>query len=270
MSGVEPRWRLRHGWPAKLVRRIVPAKWRPIGYLEGKTYADVGGRVYGGPFKGTKYLRRAFGSAYIPKLLGIYESELHDVIDRICELKSRVIVDIGAAEGYYAVGLALRNPQAKVYAFEAVEEARCLLMELRAINGVDAHVEILGRCERPDLQEILEQHESSVIICDCEGCEVMLLDPLRAPALRRAHVLVEVHDYILAGISEELSGRFGDTHNIREIWQVERRIEDYPFRSAYLALLPRGYLRWAVNEWRPYQMSWLWMEPKVAGAWGSS
>jgi hypothetical protein len=26
-------------------------------------------------------------------------------------------------------------------------------------------------------------------------------------------------------------------------------------------LLPRSYLNWAVSEWRPTRMSWLWMRP---------
>src|SRR6478672_6897407 len=65
--------------------------------------------VQHGPFKGMKYPGvNSVGSALIPKLLGSYERELHPLIDSICAGQYDQVVDIGCAEGYYAVGLAMR------------------------------------------------------------------------------------------------------------------------------------------------------------------
>ena len=66
--------------------------------------------VLNGPFRGMKYLSRAYCSAVLPKLLGTYECELIPAIDRLARSDADRIVDIGAAEGYYAVGLALKVP----------------------------------------------------------------------------------------------------------------------------------------------------------------
>ena len=68
----------------------------------------------------------AAGNAHIhiPKLLGVYERELNPYIEQACALNFPLIVDVGAAEGYYAVGMALRNPSARVIAFEMDARAR--------------------------------------------------------------------------------------------------------------------------------------------------
>src|SRR5438105_426555 len=71
--------------------------------------------VLDGPFRGLRYpSASSLHSGLLPKLLGTYEAELHGPIEHL--LKSRTygaVVDVGAAEGYYAVGFALRCPEAR-------------------------------------------------------------------------------------------------------------------------------------------------------------
>src|ERR1700722_2566319 len=99
------------------LRKSIPARFRPIGYLESLARQQTSCRVRTGPFAGMRYGSVSVGSAYIPKLLGIYERELSSFIEAACLKRPDLIVDVGAAEGYYAVGLAVRNPTAKVIAF---------------------------------------------------------------------------------------------------------------------------------------------------------
>src|SRR5580658_7783427 len=103
---------------AAAARKAVPARYRPVGYLINLTRQRCNNSVHSGPFHGMRYINRAIGSAYIPKLLGIYEKELHAVVERACSLDFSLILDIGSAEGYYAVGMALRNAGARIEAFE--------------------------------------------------------------------------------------------------------------------------------------------------------
>ncbi|MBT8196145.1 MAG: hypothetical protein KJO64_06945, partial [Bacteroidia bacterium] len=59
--------------------------------------------VLNGPFKGLKYSSdNSFGSAFYPKLLGVYEKELHVVFNQIQNNNYSEIIDVGCAEGYYA------------------------------------------------------------------------------------------------------------------------------------------------------------------------
>ncbi len=208
-----------------------------------------------------RYVTNSVGSAYLPKLLGIYERELTPFVEKACASKPKLIVDVGGAEGYYAVGLAIRNPQARIVAFEMEEKGRTALQEMSKLNNVTEQIEVHGKCEPEDLQTLLACESAPLIVCDVEGYEEKLLDIQTVQSLRGATILAEMHDFINAGISEKLLNRFDATHTIARIWQEPRARNDFPWQTLGTALLPKSYLDWAVSEWRPVRMSWLWMEP---------
>ncbi len=218
-------------------------------------------RVLAGPFRGMRYIDTSFYSAYIPKLAGLYEKELAMVVETACERRLNPIVDIGAAEGYFAVGFALRNPDAHVIAFEMQEGGRTALNEMITLNDVRERVQVRAKCEPADLQTVLGCAARPLVVCDVEGYELMLLNPAAVPALTNAHILVELHDFIEPGLAETLESRFSGTHRLTRIWQVDRSPDEFPFSTVYTRLLPTSYLAWAVSEWRPERMSWFWMEP---------
>jgi hypothetical protein len=240
---------------------LIPARYRPIGYLLHLTRTRTEGRIRSGFFAGVRYVDDSVGSAYIPKLLGIYENELAAEVENICRRKPALIVDIGAAEGYYAIGLSVRNPQARIVAFEMEPGGRAALRKMSLLNDVATRVEVRGKCEPADLADALGNQSDPVVICDVEGYEAKLLDPETVPALATAAVLVELHDFIIPGITEELKNRFSATHRIKHIWQQPRSRSQFPWRTFGTGLLPKTYLDWSVSEWRPVRMAWLWMEP---------
>src|SRR3954454_23679734 len=96
--------------------------------------------VSGGPFARLVYPDRA-PISLVPKLLGIYERELHGAVEAAIRARPAVIVNVGAADGYYAVGLPRRCPAAAVHAFEADAAAADLCRRVAAANGVDVRVE---------------------------------------------------------------------------------------------------------------------------------
>jgi hypothetical protein len=251
---------------AKLARKIIPARFRPIGYLENLVGARTKGRIPGGPFAGMRCIGTAVSNAqiHIPKLLGIYERELNPYIEEACALHFPLIVNVGAAEGYYAVGMALRNPTAKVIAFEKEAAERWALAEAARLNAMTDRVEIRTICEREDLERLVAHTSRALVICDVEGYEAVLLDPASAPSLRRAFILVELHEFIERGIGKKIRERFLATHEIRQIEQQDRAIADFPFQNFYTRCLPKRYLHWAVGESRPERMSWFWMVPRTA------
>jgi hypothetical protein len=248
---------------ASFIRKIVPKRFRPIGYIEHLVNTRTGGRVGSGPFAGMRYIDNAVGSAYVPKLLGIYERELNEAIDEACALSFPLIIDIGAAEGYYATGLALRNKNARIIAFEMEQEGREALQAMLELNQSVSRVEIRGKCEPAELRTILQREQRALILCDVEGDEETLLNPTVVPELRLGHLLVEMHDFIHPGVTDRVIQRFEATHQIERIWQVPRKRSEMPWRTLGTFFLPRRYLDWAVSEWRPVQMSWLWMKPRL-------
>lgn len=67
-------------------------------------------KVASGPFKGTLCRFTESGDGVISKLAGVYEKELFPAFEKVIRLSPEVIVDIGAAEGFYVAGLARTRP----------------------------------------------------------------------------------------------------------------------------------------------------------------
>jgi hypothetical protein len=245
------------------IRRLIPERFRPIGYLTHLARERTSRTVASGPFAGLKYGEVSQGSAYIPKLLGIYERELRPQVTEIIVRNPRLIIDIGAAEGYYAVGLARTLPEVRVIGFEMEASGREALSSMAARNGVADRLDVRGKCEPQDLSYALGDEQSVTIICDVEGYEEVLLDPTAVPCLARAAILVELHDFLVPGLRDTICRRFESTHEITLITQERRDRDEFPWRTFATALLPKSYLDWAVSEWRPVTMEWLWMVPSA-------
>lgn len=223
--------------------------------------------VHSGPFAGVRYLHDAVSGGYIPKLLGIYERELHPVIMSLPQQDIRNIINIGASDGYYAVGLARCLPKVHVLAFEMEPLGQEFIRRIADNNGLGDRVTVFARCDLPDLQAAASKLERPLVLCDVEGYEDVLLDPLKLPALRAAWLLVELHDGKNPGVSERIRARFEPTHTIETIWQTKRTAADFPFSNDYTRSLAPEHLAAAVDEGRPVRdgvtpMNWFWMVPR--------
>jgi hypothetical protein len=216
---------------------------------------EKGAVVQNGPFEGMIYHERIAGVVPTHKLLGVYEKELWPVINTICRTDYSCIVDIGAADGYYVVGLARRISGAKVIAYEAQVQLHRLIRELAASNCVSDQIEINGTCDAESLSAALDGKGRCLIVCDIEGAEEVVLDPMRVPVLGTSDILVEIHDHLCPEVSCKLIDRFQVTHDIAEIESVARTREDYPFsHSGDVDLLVQ-----AMNECRDPANKWFWM-----------
>ena len=226
----------------------------------------AGGRVAAGPFAGMPY-RRSKLATYPSKILGTYELEIADLVERLCGHAFPRIVNVGAAEGYYAVGFARRCPHAKVVAFEAKEALRRDLLRLAGDNNVADRLEVRGLCQPGDLEKALAGFENVLLIVDVEGAESDLLNPVSVPNLNQAHIVVELHDFIVPGVSSLVRRRFEATHVITEVYSRPRTADDLTVQhvSKCRAVCPRHLIEFALDEGRPCQMVWFLLEPARLG-----
>jgi len=172
--------------------------------------------VLSGPFKGMMYGNlEAHCSALHPKLLGCYEMELIPTIREAIEKRYSVVVDVGAAEGFYAIGLAMRISDAKVIAYEQEEDARKELAALAKLNHVADRIEIRERCEPQDLASL--GTSGGLLILDCEGYEDKLLSKAAIATLCSWDFLIETHDGIIPEVTQRLEERFRETHRTSRI-----------------------------------------------------
>ena len=214
------------------------------------------GRIASGPFMGMHYAKKAYGSQLIPQLAGTYELELRYVIADIQAYSYTTMVDIGAGEGYYAVGLARTLPSASVICFEQHRPSSQLLKNVAMANDVAGRLVILGRCDVDALSRVLTQHSKrearTLVICDVEGFESVLLDPVSVPALTKSDILVELHGEAIAA---QIHLRFEPTHFISAIRSRPRVDSDWPSGLK----MPGDDVVECMNEYRAPQ-EWFWMK----------
>lgn len=215
-----------------------------------------GARIRGGPFAGMEYVNAATEGALIPRLLGTYESELHPYLQRFAAEGIDTVIDVGCAEGYYAVGLARLMPQAVVHAFDIDEAARSACAELAAKNDVADRVRVGGAFAPRDFQAFAGRR--ALVIVDAEGAELDILQPQQAPALARMNLIVETHDVYRQGALQEIARRFAPTHELILVRQQPKVFE----LPGWLQELPHLDQLLAVWEWRAAPTPWLVMRPK--------
>lgn len=211
--------------------------------------------VVAGPFQGMRYAEvQSVGSALFPKLLGTYEQELKPAIDQIIGTPYTAIVDIGCAEGYYAVGLAMRFPGIPVFAFDTDPQARYLCSQNALLNGVA--IEVHGLCDRERLLSLPLGHRA-LIVMDCEGYETRLLDRDVVGSLSHHDFLVESHDCVAIETTQALLESFRDTHDVQMISSVDDIDKAYGYQLAELEALALGERKILLSENRPTIMKWL-------------
>jgi precorrin-6B methylase 2 len=215
--------------------------------------------VRSGPFKGMLYIRTSIGSTLSPKLLGTYESELRPIIANIIAHAPDRIIDIGAAEGYYAVGLARALPGCNITAFETEPTGRNLIRQLAALNAVSDRVFVLETCDEKSLAGTLRLGD--LVIMDVEGAERDILSTETAALLAASPILLELHDFIHPSVASEIAGRFSKTHTWEEIWSRTRTIENIPSELTRYKYFGTARIVALMDETRPCPMRWWFMTP---------
>lgn len=208
--------------------------------------------VQTGPFRGMLYPRSAVVSRHAtPALIGQYERQLYPFLQAAAS-EAEVVVDIGHAEGYYAVGLARQGKS--VVAFDVDPHEHRVCSEMAALNGVSL---MLRRwCSPQDLLS-LAGGRRALVISDIEGGELDLFTPEVVSALKNAHIIIELH----AKTKEDnarFTRRFVETHVITLMEQ-----EGTAARSDLLAFLGQDAQRMA-TEYRTFQQ-WLVATPIETG-----
>jgi predicted RNA methylase len=242
-------------------KKLFPDLFIALKNLSGNLYIDeinelivreCAGAVVAGPFAGMRYIAEANSSALAPKLLGTYEKELHETMRAVISRPYDLVLDVGCAEGYYAVGLALRMPSVTVNAYDIDPAALRNLQTLTALNNVSDRVINSGLCSPGEF----DRHGNlrCLVICDIEGAERDLLDPAAASALRGFDIVVEIHDGPeRTDIHDLLQQRFAPTHRLSFVPYEERTAAD----GAQIKSLSRAKSRQlAVEEFRTYGIEW--------------
>lgn len=231
------------------------AVWRSK--IWANTLVNLDTHIRTGPFKGMNYVVQSAEGALMPRMLGIYERELHGELAALAESPPETVIDIGCAEGYYAVGLARLMPGVTVHAFDIDETARRRCGLLAEANGVADRVKVGGEFTGADFARFAGTR--TLVFIDAEGFEDEILRPDLYPALRGFDLIVETHPIPRPGVTGRLIERFASTHDITRIDPAVTRADLIP-RVAQASHLDMMIACW---EWRAGPTPWLVMRSRT-------
>ena len=199
--------------PAKTINSILymVASWRANALAHDRLNQSEG-RVMSGPFQGMNFYFNDTLGCYAPKLLGVYEMEMHSFIREAIAKQYEAVINIGCAEGYYAVGFATTMPNSIIHAHDIDEKLQAVTSRVAQKNNVQDRVKIGGLFDGSRFAEF--KGKRTLVFCDIEGAERELIDPAAYPELLNMDVLLECHECFILGLREIMAKRFEKTHTI--------------------------------------------------------
>jgi len=166
-----------------------------------------GWKVAFGPFVGMKISQSSWwGQTDLGgKILGFYELEVLKTLCKINKTKYKSFIDLGAADGYYAVGIVLSKMFDHSICFEMSKHGRQVIRQNAEINNVLNKISVYGFADE-NFDNLIPQLRLSeaVLLIDIEGAEFNLLSEKMLSKLRYSFLIVELHEFMIENGDVEL------------------------------------------------------------------
>lgn len=250
-----------------LIIRKISGKMSEIECIKEKIHknivVDSKYEVKYGLFKGVRLSVNVWWSKYdqISKILGCYESTVVKEINYISEVKRGVFIDVGAADGYYAAGVACNKVFEKVFAYDINPISKLCIKECVEINKCEHLVEINSRFDLDQIKKIKNNYEIALVLVDIEGEEYDLLDDEILFELKYSYLLIELHPWLVNdGINKErlLIERVKKSFNYKFVCRDHYECNIYEELSQY----SDDERLIALSENREKNMRWLVLYPR--------
>ena len=219
--------------------------------------------VANGPFANMKMNSQTWGGFDInAKILGTYESHVIDELIAISQTNSGPFIDIGAADGFFAIGAVISGIADETYAFEVNELSRCSIAINASDNNLSERIHIREIANTQTISDVLKKGRKAKILIDIEGGEYELLDYDFLDEISKCDVIVELHPSLIeSGFKkqEELITRLENYFHIEFFKKSSLRATAFP----ELANLSDDKRLLALSENRAFEMWWIKLNPKT-------
>ena len=216
-----------------------------------------------GPFKGMRLSsKRWWGSRDRgSQCLGLYEKEVLDIIKVTPAKGWNTFIDIGAADGYYAIGMLSSGLARHAISYELSEEGQATVLDNWELNDSAGTLASHSEATLASLEATLPRDlVDSLVLIDIEGAEFALLSDKVLKLLSGSTVIVEIHNWVddFTNKYSELLTRLDKWFQIAPIDRTERPT----FHLAELRDLTDDNRLLLTSESRPCVMRFLKLTPK--------
>lgn len=237
-------------------RRLALQRKKQISQEIGERYDFT---VQNGIFKGIKLVDSGAWSDgdLATKILGLYEHQVLKEIELIKNQKFNKVVNIGASEGYYAIGLSKVFSPCKVYTYDIDESATSILAKLAIINHCDIASLSEFSFDNASQHISLQEDDLVLFVLDCEGCEGGVVH-MEASLVQKSYFIIELHEMFSKGITDRIYNFLIKTHNIKLIPEAPLNPQGISEMQSYKPF-ERAL---ALDEFRQAGMNWLIATPR--------
>ena len=215
-----------------------------------------------GPLKGFRFVEESHWSAADRggMILGLYEQEMLNELRNIPS-NYKTFIDLGAADGYYGVGVVVGKLVEKSYCYEITEAGKSVIRKNADLNMVSSQVIVRGEATKQIASEIPQSElDASILFVDIEGAEFDLFDSKFFQDFGRSIIFIEIHDFLRPDGKEKFAQLISDsqsTHHMKTIRMGARDLSAFPELYAWNDLD-----RWLLcSEGRARLMTWLRFDP---------
>ena len=274
-SGLRKRLRkaarkLREGKPSRALAAIVTPHHSETRIADARAEVAAylaelhGNQVAHGPFKGMRLPEvSSWGRSDVSaKILGTYERQVAEALTAQARTDG-LLVDLGPADGYFAVGALRAGLFGTCLAFEKSERGRAVLSASAEANGVADRLTIRGEATEHELLSAIPEGQTGTLLCDIEGGEFRILTDTVLSHLSAMHLIVEMHDFLLddgAAQRDALLARAAQRFDVEILLSADPQVST--FRE--LDHFDDDHRLLAFSEGRDRATEWLMLHPKGA------
>lgn len=232
--------------------------------LSKKLNEDFNGTVKYGPFQGLKFSGNSWWGAAdrASMLLGLYEKEILESLQTLPK-KYRYFIDIGAADGYYGIGVLVGNLFEKSWCYEISPQGQNTIRRNADLNNVSHRIEIRAKADVGFENEFSESDAAaSVIFVDIEGGEFELFGGELFEKFRNSVIFIELHDWVFPDRKDRLDKLRRDAEKYFQITSLTTTARDLSVFEELKYLSDNE--RWLIcSEGRPRLMTWWRLDPFI-------
>lgn len=200
-------------------------------------------------------------------ILGTYEVHICALLEQLAS-PDRLLIDIGAADGLYGIGLVAVGAFESSLCFEADAISRESLSQKAEALSLSDKIAVHGSAEPETISAILAQSDTelagAVVLCDIEGAEFALFTPELLGLFAECHVIIEIHDFLLPADAQaeaplaNLIQRAEVFFHVHIVKDGLRYLRDIPLLESW-----SDADVWTMcMEGRKQVMTWLYLVPK--------
>tara|TARA_B100000925_G_scaffold154375_1_gene115785 strand:+ start:799 stop:1530 length:732 start_codon:yes stop_codon:yes gene_type:complete len=241
----------------KLYYKFTKKYWSILSYEHAKKHNFV---VKYGIFKNLKMNHEiSWGRGDIAsKIYGFYENKIQQ---KLKDINNPILIDIGAADGFFAIGSLKSKICEFCYAFEETKKSRENLFKTAQINNVQNKLSIIGKATKDNFFSLLpsEINFSKVtILCDIEGGEFDFFSDEILKTIKYSNIIIEIHKNHNKNLEIVLLERVKKYFNVSVIIDNDKNFENVSELHT-LNDIDRNLI---CSEGRSYIGKWWHLSPK--------